>query len=75
MEQTMNKANQVREHAEYVRNNPNSAHAVAAALELIADAMEGRCEGCEQMDGAQVEGIGVDAPDVGSDPENVNAGV
>lgn len=63
----MNKADQVREHAEYVRNNPNNAQAVAAALDVIADAMDRGCEGCELLIGAKVEGIGVDAPDVGMD--------
>ena len=75
----MSKANQVREHAEYVRNNPNNAQAVAAALDVIAGAMDG----LEKM--LFVHSIGVDAPDVGIDTtaaavialttEDLNAGV
>ena len=70
----MEKADQVREHAEYIRNNPNNAQAVAAALDVIADAMDGKCEDC----GKNVEplqGIGVDAPDVGADPVGANSNV
>lgn len=71
----MEKANQVREHAAYIRNNPNNAQAVADALDVIADAMDGKCEDCGQPV-EQLQGIGIDAPDVGADPmgENTNVG-
>lgn len=62
--QTVSAADKVREHADYVRNNPNNAQAVAAALDVIANAMDGKGEG-----------IGVDAPDVGKDPVGANSNV
>jgi hypothetical protein len=77
----MNQATKVREYAEYIRNNPNNAHAVAFALDVIADAMEGR----DQLGAGMVVGIGNDSPDVGIDTtaaaviavttEDLNAGV
>ncbi len=69
----MSKADQVREHAAYVRSNPNNAQAIAAALELIADAMDGKpCEDCASRQGAVIDPD--DNPEAGQDGDNVNAG-
>lgn len=69
----MSKADQVRERAEYVRNNPNNAQAIADALDLIADAMDGAKTSAVAR--GQWPGIGVDAPDVGKDPIGANSNV
>lgn len=76
----MSKADQVREHAEYIRNYPNNAHAVAAALDLIAEAMDGECEDCGSaqasavIDPADNPEAGQDVGTVAGDADNVNAG-
>lgn len=62
----MSKADQVREHADYISNNPNNAHAVAAALHLIADAMDGKCEDCGSRQASAVIDP-ADNPEAGKD--------
>lgn len=74
----MEKLNQVRELANYVRNNPNNAVAVADALDVIASALiwiaarmgANGCEDCGSQQVSLQKQIGVDAPDVGADTKN-----
>lgn len=70
----MKTTNQVREKAHFVRNNPFNGEALADALELIANAIDGKpCTDCgQQKEDEQGQGIGNDAPDVGLE---LNAGV